>query len=350
MKSLPLTASLLALGLGACASAPQPAPEPVADTAPTTPDYRKVANPHFAAIAAAENPRDRDRLAILAMQGEYRVTFDFEETVELKAGYERRDRKDSGGYETVIVVEDSPERVVLQHILVAPSGHVTKHWRQDWVFEAEERFEFVAHQTWRSEPLAPEQSEGTWTQCVFEVSDAPRYCGTGRWNHRYGVSTWTSDRSWRPLPRREYTTRDDYNALNVENRHTITPRGWTHEQDNTKVVREGEATVETLVREFGFNDYRNIEGFDFSPAYDYWDETAEYWALVREAWDERLGDGQTLVLNTPIDGMVIIMGTFEQADAADETSADEERSRIEALLDQWTSVTPPTLETAARQP
>jgi len=358
MKPTPLILPLLALGLGACAATPNPvvsggetteaAPATAPEAAP--PAWSHVPNPYFAAIAEADDPEQKDRLAILGMQGEYRVNFDFVETVELQAGYERKDDKDSGGWETVIVVEDEPGHIVLQHILVAPSGFVTKHWRQDWTFEADERFEFVADQTWRSEPLTPETRKGTWTQCVYEVSDAPRYCGTGTWNHDEGVSTWTSDRSWRPLPRREYTTRDDYNALEVVNRHTITPQGWTHEQDNTKVIRDGEETTEWLVREFGFNDYRSIEGFDFSPAYDYWDRTADYWAKVRDAWTGRLADGRTLTLNTPIDGMVIIMGTFEQADQAPDTSAEEERRAIEALLDQWTSVAGNTLETASSAP
>jgi hypothetical protein len=342
MKTLTLTTCLLALGLTACASGPATrsasTTAATSETPPDGPTYVESGNARFAAIRAAEDRLERDRLAILAMAGEYRVSFDFMETVELKAGYERQDDKESGGYETVIVVEDSPERIVLQHILVAPSGYVTKHWRQDWVFEAGERFEFVADQTWRSEPLSEEETAGAWTQCVFEVSDAPRYCGTGRWRHGYGVSTWTSDRSWRPLPRREYTKRDDYNALNVENRHTITPRGWTHEQDNTKVLRDGEETVETLVREFGFNDYRGIEGYDFSPAYAYWEKTSDYWALVREAWSERLDAGKTLTLDTTVDGMVIIAGTFTQAEASPETTEAEERQAIEDLLETWTSV------------
>ncbi|MFO0394489.1 MAG: DUF6607 family protein, partial [Lysobacteraceae bacterium] len=173
------------------------------------------------ATTAVAAPPAEDRAAILAMQGEYAVTFQFEETVPLAAGYEARESKDSGAREVVILVEDSPSKIVLQHLLVAPNGHVTKHWRQDWTFEAPSRFEFVADQTWRVRALSTEETAGKWTQCVFEVSDAPRYCGTGAWNHKYGNATWTSDRSWRPLPRREYTTREDYNALNVENRHTI---------------------------------------------------------------------------------------------------------------------------------
>lgn len=327
---LPHAVLLLSLGalLSACASVdPQPS---------TAADYTATPNARFAAIAAADEDLDKDRLAILAMQGDYRVDFHFAETVPLAPGYETRDDKDTGGYETVIVVEDDPGKIVLQHLLVSPGGHVIKHWRQDWTYEARERFEFVADQTWETRALDAEETRAAWTQCVFEVSDAPRYCGTGRWNHRYGVSTWTSGRSWRPLPRREYTTRSDYNAINAENRHTITPAGWTHEQDNTKTVREGRSTSATLVREFGFNDYRAIEGFDFSPAMDYWKQTADYWARVRSAWERRLAEGRALVLTTEIDGMPIITGTFEHAENVAEMDAAEQVAAIETLLDRWT--------------
>ena len=249
-----------------------------------------------------------DHAAILAMRGEYSVDFDFKETVALQAGYERKPDKHSGGNEVVIVVENTPHRLVLQHLLVSDDGkHVTKHWRQDWTYEALRRFEFSADQTWTVRDVPADTARGAWTQCVYEVSDAPRYCGTGRWNHRYGVSTWTSDRSWRPLPRREYTTRDDYSAINAENRHTIVPDGWTHEQDNTKTVRGADgAIVRTLVREFGFNNYRKAKDFDFGPAYRYWDRTADYWAKVRARWDAYLVQGDGLRLKTKVDGMAMI--------------------------------------------
>ena len=259
---------------------------------------------------------DVDRQAILAMAGEYRVTFDFKETVVLANDYARNKPKESGAYETVIVLADEPDRIVLQHLLVSKEGgHVTKHWRQDWFWQASSRFEFSDDQTWRVRTLPMEATQGAWTQCVYEVSDAPRYCGTGRWNHDAGVSTWTSDRTWRPLPRREYSKRDDYNALDVENRHTIVPGGWTHEQDNTKMQRHADGQSSMLVREFGFNDYIRLdEGeFDFAPAYDYWAKTQDYWARVRAEWDARLAAGQGVYLDTPVDGMPIIKATFEHA-------------------------------------
>ena len=251
---------------------------------------------------------------VLAMQGEYAVDFAFDETVLLQPGYQRAPAQRSGGYEAVMVVEDAPGRIVLQHILVDPkSGHVTKHWRQDWVYEATSRFDFSADQAWTVHALPADAGKGAWTQCVYEVSDAPRYCGTGRWAHVDGISTWTGDATWRPLPRREYTKRSDYNAMRVVNRHTITPGGWTHEQFNTKVRRlPGGGRVE-LAREFGFNEYRKTTGIDFGPAYTYWEATEGYWAKVRERWTRRLAMAPGVHLKTKVDGMAMIVPLFAQA-------------------------------------
>ena len=299
------------------------------------------------AAAPLVAPSAEDRAAILAMQGEYAVAFHFEETVPLAAGYEAREAKESGAREVVILVEDTPTKIVLQHLLVGNEGHVTKHWRQDWQFEAPSRFEFVADQTWRVRALSTEETAGKWTQCVFEVSDAPRYCGTGAWNHKYGNATWTSDRSWRPLPRREYTTREDYNALNVENRHTITPFGWTHEQDNTKTVREGERTLRTLTREFGFNDYRRTADTDFGPAYRYWQATAPFWASVRTRWQAALDTGG-LVIDTKVDGMPVIVGLFGLASKVEQGDA-VEASAIDRVFERHIEPLPaPARATAAR--
>lgn len=297
------------------------------------------------AARAADPAADRE--AILGMLGDYDVDFAFDETVLLQPGYERASAQRSGGSETVVLVEDSaradgtPQRIVLQHILVdAKSGHVTKHWRQDWVYEAPQRFEFSAERTWRVRAIPEEKTRGAWTQCVYEVNDAPRYCGTGRWNHRYGVATWTSDRTWRPLPRREYTRRDDYNAMNVENRHTIVPGGWTHEQDNTKVVRADDgSTVRTVAREFGFNDYRSDTDVDFSPAHRYWEATSGYWERVRGRWDAYLGQGHGLRLKTEIDGMALIIPLFTQAGEVEEGGQVDDAA-IDAAFAEWVEALP----------
>lgn len=312
-----------AVALAACATTPAPAPTAAASPAPAvSADY------------------EADRQAILSMLGEYKVSFDFQETVALEAGYETRPPKTSGANEVVILVEDAGDRIVLQHLLVSRDGHVTKHWRQDWHYQATERFEFTADQTWRMRPIDADTTRGAWTQCVFEVSDAPRYCGTGRFNHKYGVATWTSDRSWRPLPRREYTTRKDYNALNVQNRHTMVPGGWTHEQDNTKVVRRPDGSTDhTLVREFGFNDYRKLQGFDFGPAYRYWDATQGYWAKVRALWQASFDANDGVHLKTDVDGMPVIVATFTQASKV-QKGEDVADADIRALFDKYVAAPP----------
>ena len=287
----------------------------------------------------------RDRQAILAMQGDYTVDFAFDETVLLQPGYERQADMRSGGDETVIVVEDTPTRIVLQHILVdADSGHVTKHWRQDWAYEAPTRFEFSDDQTWHVRAMPADATRGAWTQCVYEVSDAPRYCGTGRWDYTNGVATWTSDLSWRPLPRREYTRRHDYNALSVINRHTLTPNGWTHEQFNTKVLRKPDGTQVELAREFGFNDYLKTTEVDFTPARDYWKATAGYWARVRAHWARFLSAAPGVRLKTKVDGMAMIIPLFTQAGEiqAGKTVTDADIARVFA---DW--VEPAPVERAA---
>jgi hypothetical protein len=268
-----------------------------------------------AATPTPATPLDADRSAILGMQGEYTVRFLFDETVVLAPGYTRKEPKRSGGDEVVIVVEDTPTKIVLQHLLLdVKSGHVIKHWRQDWTFEAPTRWEFTSDQTWRQREVPADLVQGGWTQCVFEVSDAPRYCGSGRWVHANGASTWTSDAGWRPLPRREYTTREDYNALAAVNRHTIAPGGWTHEQDNRKDVRDGAGAVtSSIVRETGFNDYVKTDAIDFTPAYAYWEATQAYWTRVRARWESRLASSDGVHLKTKVDGMALIVPFFEQA-------------------------------------
>lgn len=297
-----------------------------------------AATAHPATVEPRPDPV-ADRAAILAMQGEYLVDFAFDETVLLQPGYERAPAMRSGGSEAVIVVEDTPGRIVLQHILVDDrSGHVTKHWRQDWVYEAAQRFEFSDDQTWTVHAIDPAATRGAWTQCVYEVSDAPRYCGTGAWRHAGGIATWTSDITWRPLPRREYVRRSDYNALAVVNQHTITPAGWTHEQFNTKVRREADGSRVELVREFGFNDYQKTSDVDFEPVYAYWAATADFWAGVRARWSDLLTT-RGLHMKTEIDGMAIIMPLFTQA-AEFEQGQSVAASDTDAVFAEWVEPAP----------
>ena len=195
--------------------------------------------------------------------------------------------------------------------------------------------------------LSPAETAGAWTQCVYEVSDAPRYCGPGRWSSDNGIATWTSDLTWRPLPRREYTRRSDYNALSVVNRHTLTPNGWTHEQFNTKVLRKPDGSLVELAREFGFNDYYRNTDVDFKPAHDYWSATAPYWAKVRARWDGFLSKSPGLHLKTKIDGMAMIIPLFTQAEDV-QSGKRVADAKIDKIFADWVEPARTTVATADR--
>lgn len=265
-------AGALVLLLGACASV---APQATGQTATAG-----------AANAAQEAQKfQADREAILAMAGNYRVTFDFRETVAYAEGYELKEPKFSGGDEVVRVLEDRGGFISMQHILVVGGDDKfpVKHWRQDWVYEPESVLVFIGGNAWEKRPLSAEEREGKWAQVVYQVDDAPRYGAVAAWTHDDGISAWTPPAEWRPLPRRDATTRSDYHAIKAVNRHVITPEGWVHEQDNAKLVLDNGAPY-ALAREIGVNTYRKFDDFDIAVADDYWTDTADFWAEVRAEW------------------------------------------------------------------
>ena len=302
-------------------------------------DYPTVERP-VGGCAAGENAFDCDRRAILAMLGDYQVKFNFDETVVLKPGYTRKAPKRSTAFEHVLLVEDTGKRISLQHVLVM-GGTITKHWRQDWVYESPRHWAYVGNQRVEQHERDAAAIPGTWTQLVYEVNDAPRYSGSGKWNHRYGVSTWTSERGWRPLPRREYTKRDDYQLINGENRHTITPQGWTHEQDNTKVIRTDDGKDVVLVREFGFNEYRRIEGYDFEPALVYWKSTTNFWADIRARWDRAFAKDGSLTLSLRTGDEDFNKAILETADAyAKNPRLEEYRTKVDEIFHKYVNAEP----------
>ena len=227
---------------------------------------------------------DKDRAAILAMAGNYQVTFDFRETVALADGYTLKDPKISTGHEIVRVLEDTGTFISLQHVLVAggPKPFAIKHWRQDWVYEPTNVFAYAGDNTWHSRDVAAAERQGQWAQLVYQVDDSPRYAGVGAWDHSYGVSSWDSNTSWRPLPRRDSTTRDDYHVVVAVNRHVITPTGWVHEQDNAKLATGDREQF--LAREVGVNTYVKFDDFRVDVGEVYIEKTEPLWAEVRDAW------------------------------------------------------------------
>lgn len=247
-------------------------------------------------FANAQNQKDVQ--AIKAMTGCYEVRFNFAETFPHEKDYEKKKNYRSGALEWITVAEESPKKIELQHILIVnPNGTgkdaIVKHWRQDWLYENTELYTFHKDNKWTYKKLSPEKVKGQWTQVVYQVDDAPRYSGTGTWIHTDGRTYWESNAD-APLPRREYTTRKDYNVLNRNNRQEIFDWGWLHDQDNKKVLRNDGSEDKIIVEEKGLEYYKKTDNKRCIAAQNYWEEYAPLWAAVRQSWNERLDQKKNL--------------------------------------------------------
>ncbi|MEM9839552.1 MAG: DUF6607 family protein [Pseudomonadota bacterium] len=290
---------------------------------------------------AVQSSFERDRQAILAMAGTFDVKFDFIETVALAEGYEIKDRKLSGAWEHVEVVEDRGDYISLQHILYVGGGDnrfALKHWRQDWQYEPEKVLNFIGGNAWTTRAVSREERRGAWSQEVYQVDDSPRYGAVGQWGYTGGIASWEAAREWRPLPRRDMTTRDDYHAVDAMNRHTITPDGWVHEQDNTKTVLT-DGTPQALVREIAVNTYKRTDKFSPADIQASWAATKDYWAGVRVIWEEfeEVDEPFALTLKgEPMDLYMALLGYGGLVEEG-EMGTDEAIQEAKVTIEQYTT-------------
>lgn len=259
------------------------------------------------ATAAEAAALARDRADILAMAGDFKVTFDFRETTPWRLDYTPIAPKVSGGHEVVRVIEDSGRKIVLQHLLVVEAEgktSVIKHWRQDWVYEPANVLVYAGPNKWVLEDVPEKMRKGRWSQTVWQTDDSPRYGGWGQWEEQSGVRRWRSNWTWRPLARRDAVRDPVYDRYHAINRHSPTPTGWIHWQDNTKMgVVDGK--VVPFVQESVLNTYKKFDGFPVKAADDYWARTRDYWAAVRTAWDAAIARGKgVMVLEEAENGAV----------------------------------------------
>jgi hypothetical protein len=125
---------------------------------------------------------------------------------------------------------------------------------------------------------------GRWSQTVWQTDDSPRYGGWGQWTEEGGVRRWRSNWTWRPLARRDAVRHPQYDRYLGINRHSPSPAGWIHWQDNIKMgLVDGK--VVPFVQESVLNTYARDTGFDVKAADDYWAATKDYWAAVRGQWE-----------------------------------------------------------------
>jgi hypothetical protein len=270
---------------------------------------------------------ERDRRAILAMAGPYRVSFDFLEVARFDPALKPDTPYQSWGTEYVFVSEDRGNFIALQHVLVMrvlqqdgseSEPFVTRHWRQEWRYQGDAALVYQGSNAWVLRPIPEDQRRGAWVQSVYQVDDSPRYAAPGRWQHSDSFSTWISDETWRPLPRREWSVRHDYQVLVGTNRHTITPTGWMQEENNLKLALDEagkpRAAMPYLAREYGMARYERIKNFDFTPGKDYFDKTEPFWSEVRAAWKQVIQRDSQFKLRKPVDQGQLFLPFFEYAE------------------------------------
>ena len=293
---------------------------------------------------------ERDRQAILTMAGAYRTSFDFIETVGFTPQYEPPAPYQSWGTERVYIVASEPDFISLQHIIVmhfaAEDGTlsapmVVKHWRQDWQYQDVAVHAFQGNGVFERQGLDATATVGTWTQTVYQVDDSPRYEAIGRWTHAQGVSFWQSDDRRRPLPRREFSVREDYQTLFGSHRITITPHGWTQEEDALKLVLDERNNPRSeqpfLAREAGLSRYDRIVGYDFSAGDDYWRTTGPFWSRVRAYWTTLYRDESAFYFVKSVEGVPLFMALFDMADESFDT-VEQADAAIQDTLRRYVTV------------
>ncbi|MGG8495778.1 DUF6607 family protein [Tenacibaculum sp. TC6] len=278
-------------------------------------------------ISNAQSKKNKDRAAIKNMCGCFEVTFNFAETFNYSNDslYKPSKTKTDKALEWAAIITDEKNEISIQHLLQvgnSSSPHIIKHWRQDWIYQNQDFYSYNANNTWiyKKKPKAEVQKQ--WTQKVYQVDDSPRYEGSGSWVHIDGKSYWESTAD-APLPRREYTKRNDYNVTIRGNRHEITDYGWLHDQNNKKVIRNSGNDDLVLAHEKGYNTYVKVPDSRCKTAQDWWKKNEAKWKTVRLKWENVYNKHKTLSLKNKVDDQPLYKYLF-----SDETNSEEKINQV----------------------
>jgi len=275
------------------------------------------------ATNAQDNKKAADIKAIKSMCGCYEIEFNFAEIFPASkdASYKPSPTKKQFGLEWAELVEESPNKLVLQHLLIVDTM-IVKHWRQDWEYENTKFHQFYKDKTWKFQTLAKADVKGQWTQKVFQVDDSPRYEGSATWIHADGRHFWT-DFTDAPLPRREHTIRSDYNVLKRTNTHEITKDGWIHNQDNVKVLRDDNGKDKVIAKEKGIDIYTKVADSRCKVATDYWKQYASLWKGVRTKWQAVYDQNKDVNMEVTVDEKTLYEKLFNLPATATKAESDK---------------------------
>jgi len=270
----------------------------------------------------AQTKKKKDINSIKEMCGCFEIRFDFAETFikTVDKDYKPSKNYSSGGLEWAQLIVDNKNQISIQHILIAGNKerpYIIKHWRQDWLYQNTNFYIYDHNNNWNYIKKEKKEVKGQWTQKVFQVDDSPRYEGSGSWVHVDGKSYWENITP-APLPRREYSKRNDYNVTERGNRQEITSTGWVHDQNNKKIIRKEGMKDEVLAYEKGYNNYVKVEDSKCEAAVNWWVENKNKWGKVRNKWKEVYGRNKDLSLKKIINNnplyMVLFLDKINQKD------------------------------------
>lgn len=250
-----------------------------------------------------------DQKAIKNMCGCFEVQFKFAETFSYPkdtSNYRASSEKHESALEWAQLVEDVPNKISIQHLLIVDDNMIVKHWRQDWLFENTRFYDYNGFNDWKFKSQTAENVKGQWTQKVYEVDDRPRYEGSATWVHVDGRTFWENQTN-APLPRREYTKRKDYNITKRFNDIEIVKNGWIHNQDNDKIIRNEAGNDYLLAQEKGYNTYTRVDDSKCKAAQKWWKENQDFWKKVRIKWDAEFAKNKDIKLLPKIDGKPLYM-------------------------------------------
>ena len=257
--------------------------------------------------------KKQDIEAIKEMCGCFEIDFKFSETFQYSndSNYSKSKNYNAKALEYAKLIKDEKDHISIQHLLVM-GDYIIKHWRQDWIFQNRDLLKYDGNNTWKYISKTKKDVKGQWTQKVFQVDDSPRYEGSATWVHVDGKSYWENS-SYAPLPRREYTKRNDYNIMIRGNRHEITEDGWVHDQDNFKVVKDSESDSEVIIAsEKGFNSYTRVDESNCKEAIKWWDENNEKWLLVLEKWNSIYSKKDDISLRQSVENKPLFSFLFDE--------------------------------------
>ncbi len=235
--------------------------------------------------------------------------------------------------EAVRLVEDTPSRLTLEHVLLIGEPAVAaRRWRQTWLLEPTSALGY----TWTADDttmgtfgLGPVDRTGgasaLWFMRIADADDRPVLDRVGRWGHSPVWSRFEQlGPSDEPLPRGS-AQRSEAAYLVGASRLTTTPQGWSLAQPGVLRDEAGRAVVTLELRSL----YRRVGERDVV-AERYGVDHDAFWSRVRSCWDRRLAGASAFTLRAADErGRPLWHAMLALASSASASS----EAQIDAVLD-----------------